>query len=160
MATVTQPAMGATRVSFYVLNGTDATTRLGYACRLTEKVYKLKNRIHAHARDAQMASALDVLLWTFRQGSFVPHELLATSSEAQAVSVAPVTIGSADAGEAVPLPAADLLINLADEVPAFFDRFPRIAEIIDGSPAGREAGRARHRFYRDRGLEPETHEVT
>ena len=75
-------------------------------------------------------------------------------------SVAPVTIGSADAGEAVPLPAADLLINLADEVPAFFDRFPRIAEIIDGSPAGREAGRARHRFYRDRGLEPETHEVT
>ncbi len=152
--------MGATRVSFYVLNGTEATTRLGYACRLTEKAYKLNNRIHAHARDTAMASALDVYLWTFRQGSFVPHELLTTSSQPDAESRAPVTIGSADTGETVPPPGADLLINLADEVPAFFDRYPRIAEIIDGSPAGREAGRARHRFYREQGLEPETHEVT
>ncbi len=152
--------MSATRVSFYVLNGTEATTRLGYACRLTEKAYKLENRIHAHARDTAMASALDVLLWTFRQGSFVPHELLTPSSQQNAASTAPVTIGSTDGGEALPPPDADLLINLADEVPAFFGRYPRIAEIIDGSTAGREAGRARHRFYRDQGLEPETHEVT
>ena len=57
-------------------------------------------------------------------------------------------------------PDADLLINLAAEVPAFYARYPRIAEIIDGSPASREAGRARHRFYREQGLEPETHEVS
>ncbi|MSR07993.1 MAG: DNA polymerase III subunit chi [Gammaproteobacteria bacterium] len=152
--------MSATRVSFYVLNGTEGTTRLGYACRLAEKAYKLKNRIHAHARDAQMASALDVLLWTFRQGSFVPHERLTSSGQPPAKSAAPVTIGSAEAGEEAPPPGADLLINLADEVPAFFARYPRIAEIIDGSPAGREAGRARHRFYREQGLEPETHEVS
>jgi DNA polymerase-3 subunit chi len=52
------------------------------------------------------------------------------------------------------------LINLASEVPGFFKRYPRIVEIIDGSAACREAGRARHRFYRDQGLEPETHEVS
>jgi DNA polymerase-3 subunit chi len=150
--------MSATRVSFYVLKGAEPPSRLGYACRLVEKAYKLQNRIHAHAVDGTMAKALDDLLWTFRQGSFVPHELLAGDGRQP---LAPVTIGSADAP--VPPsgpPQADLLINLAADVPVFFDRFARIAEIIDGSPAGREAGRARHRFYREQGLEPETHEVT
>ncbi|MBL8200731.1 MAG: DNA polymerase III subunit chi [Chromatiales bacterium] len=148
--------MSPTRVTFYVLTGADSGSRLGYACRLAEKAYKLQHRIHAHAVDSSMARNLDELLWTFRQGSFVPHELLAQGGTPP---LAPVTIGAADAeGQAEP-PAADLLINLATEVPAFYRRFPRVAEIIDGSPAGREAGRARHRFYRAQGLEPETHEV-
>ena len=152
--------MSATRVSFYVLSSAGPTTRLGYACRLAEKAYKLQNRIHAHARDTSMAGALDELLWTFRQGSFVPHELLTAASQQNGESKAPITIGSADAAGPVEPPAADLLINLADEVPQFFSRYSRIAEIIDASPTGREAGRARHRFYRNQGLEPETHEVT
>lgn len=148
--------MSATRVSFYVLSGAEPAARLSYACRLAEKAYKLENRIHAHAGDSAMARRLDELLWTFRQGSFVPHELLTPALQPEA----PITIGSADADGPIEPPAADLLINLADDVPAFFKRYPRIAEIIDGSPASREAGRARHRFYRDQGLEPETHEVT
>lgn len=149
--------MSPTRVSFYVLAGGEPGSRLGYACRLAEKAYKLQHRIHAHAADASMAKALDELLWTFRQGSFVPHQLLATGGSPP---LAPITIGAADPAGPVEPPAADLLINLATEVPPFYGRFPRIAEIIDGSPAGREAGRARHRFYREQGLEPETHEVT
>jgi DNA polymerase-3 subunit chi len=144
-------------VSFYVLSAAEPGTRLGYACRLTEKAYKLQHRIHAHAADGSMAKSLDMLLWTFRQGSFVPHEILAPGG---ATPLAPVTIGAADGEPALEPPPADLLINLADEVPAFYGRFARIAEIIDGSPAGREAGRARHRFYREQGLEPETHEVS
>jgi DNA polymerase-3 subunit chi len=148
--------MNGARVSFYILEGTAPSTRLDYACRLLEKAYKLQNRIHAHAADARMAQVLDTLLWTFRQGSFVPHELL--SPDGQPAS--PITIGPApSAGDTQP-PDADLLINLADEVPAFFARYPRIAEIVDGSRAGREAGRARHRFYRQQGMEPETHEVS
>lgn len=149
--------MSSTRVSFYVLAGAGPGSRLGYACRLAEKAYKLQHRIHAHAVDEAMARSLDELLWTFRQGSFVPHELLVQGGNAP---LAPVTIGAADPAGQVEPPAADLLINLATEVPPFYGRFPRIAEIVDGSPAGREAGRARHRFYREQGLEPETHEVT
>ncbi len=148
--------MSATRVSFYVLSSAEPATRLSYACRLAEKAYKLKNRIHAHAGDSAMARRLDELLWTFRQGSFVPHELLTSALQPEA----PITIGSAEVDRPIEPPAADLLINLADDVPVFFNRYPRIAEIVDGSPASREAGRARHRFYREQGLEPETHEVT
>jgi DNA polymerase-3 subunit chi len=143
-------------VSFYVLSGAEPTTRLGYACRLAEKAYKLRNRIHAHASDAGMAQALDVLLWTFRQGSFVPHEMLTSAGHFNS----PITIGFASSSTPDDPPSADLLINLAVEVPVFFRQYARIAEIVDSSPASREAGRARHRFYRDHGLEPETHEVS
>lgn len=148
--------MQSARVSFYVLGDTEPGARLGYVCRLVEKAYKLQKRIHAHTVDASMARALDTLLWTFRQGSFVPHEILTPDCR----PAAPVTIGSAAPDDSPEPPDADLLINLADEVPAFYARYARIAEIIDGRPAGREAGRARHRFYRDQGLAPETLEVS
>lgn len=146
--------MTAPRITFYVLTGSEPGSRLGYACRLMEKAYKLEHRIHAHLPDDAAARALDELLWTFRQGSFVPHEVLGAESVTPA---APITIGTP--GTNAP-PAADLLVNLATDVPEFFDRYGRVAEIVDGSATGREAGRARHRFYRGRGLEPETHEVS
>ncbi|MEZ5564583.1 MAG: DNA polymerase III subunit chi [Gammaproteobacteria bacterium] len=144
--------MSATRVSFYVLSNGGPTARLGFACRLAEKAWKLDNRIYAHTADADMARQLDNLLWTFRQGSFVPHELLVSGVQ----PVAPITIGTdgSDGG------MADLLINLGNTVPEFYDRYARIAEIVDGSPEGREAGRSRHRYYREQGLAPETHEVS
>lgn len=140
------------RVSFYVLSGSGPAARLGFACRLAEKAWKLDHRIHAHATDPDMARQLDTLLWTFRQGSFVPHELLVAGRQ----PVAPITIGSGDDNDA---PDADLLINLDEAVPGFHARYGRIAEIVDASPDGREAGRARHRWYRAQGLEPETHET-
>ncbi len=140
------------RVSFYVLAVSEPRARLAYTCRLTEKVYKLGQRIHCVAEDETQAQALDELLWTFRQGSFVPHARVAAGA---AASASPVTIGRPDE----PAPEADVLINLAREVPACFDRFTRIAEIIDGDPACRSAGRERHRHYRRLGIQPETHEV-
>lgn len=139
------------RVSFYVLAAQEPVARLNYACRLTEKAYRLNQRIHLHTATRADTELLDKLLWTFRQGSFVPHERLDPARP----PAAPVTIGD---GTGEP-PAIDLLINLAAEVPGFFRHCARVAEIIDGNPECREAGRTRHRFYRQNGLEPETHQV-
>ncbi len=52
-----------------------------------------------------------------------------------------------------------MLINLADEVPDFFSRFERVAELIDRDPAVRTAGRNRFRLYRDRGYTLNTHNI-
>ena len=143
----------ATRVSFYLLQSTDPRARLLFACRLAEKAWHLGNRIHARTLDADSASELDDLLWTFRQGSFVPHALLPVAAE----DLPPVTIG--DEGQGIETPQADLLINLASDAPADCANWPRIAEIIDATPEGRELGRQRFRAYRQLGLEPETHTV-
>ena len=67
-----------------------------------------------------------------------------------------MTIGCDPA--AVP-PHSELLINLTPSVPSCFEGFQRIAEIIDGSQAGRSAGRERFRFYRDNGFDPQTHRI-
>lgn len=140
-----------TRVTFYVLDAADPAARLPFACRLAEKAWKLGHRVHAHVDGAAEATRLDDLLWTFRQGSFVPHEIVVAGT----TPAAPVTIG-ADAALA---PPADLLINLAGDVPDGFERYARVAEIVDGSDASRQAGRERHRRYKAAGVAPETHQV-
>lgn len=139
------------RVDFYVLPSADPGTRLQFACRLTEKAYTLNNRTYAHVGDAARARELDELLWTFRDGSFIPHEIASDSSN----DTPPVMIGhKIDTGA-----DGDLLINLADSIPTFFDRFDRVAEIIDASDEGRRSGRERFAFYRDNGYEPNTHKI-
>ncbi len=140
-----------TRVDFYILSGTDAGSRLQFACRLTEKAYKLDNKTHAHVTGAAQARQLDELLWTFRQGSFIPHEITGSTPQADT----PVTIGHD--GKATL--TGDLLINLADKIPPFFDQFSRIAEIVDSSAECRQHGRERYSFYRDNGYSPETHKL-
>jgi len=141
------------RVDFYVLDSDEPSARLRFACRVTEKAYKLDHSVHAHAGSSAEARAFDDLLWTFRDGSFVPHEL-SGSGPAQPPN-APVTIGC----DPHRPPAGDVLLNLAESVPPFFEQFARVVEIVDGSAESRRRGRERFIVYRDHGCPPETHHV-
>jgi DNA polymerase-3 subunit chi len=123
-----------------------------FACRLTEKAYGLNSRVHAHTASAADATRLDQMLWTFRQGSFIPHDLLTGNGQPRA----PISIGS---GEHHP-EKGDLLVNLDDSTPEFAQGFERVAEIIGGDEASRQAGRERFKHYRDLGIEPETHQIS
>ncbi len=82
--------------------------------------------------DAALLSRFDEMLWTFGDGSFVPHD---TVTREGATCDAPVALTTG------PLPAnpfidaeASVLINLADAVPPFFERFARVAEFLDARP--------------------------
>ena len=139
------------RVDFYILDAGNAAERLHFACRLTEKAYGLDSRVHAHTSSPADAAKFDEMLWTFRQGSFIPHEIFAAGTAARA----PVSIGS---GNEHP-DQGDLLVNLSDEAPAFAGKFARIAEIIGSDEASRAAGRERFKHYRELGIEPATHQI-
>jgi DNA polymerase-3 subunit chi len=138
-------------VDFYILAEADAAARLRFACRLAEKAYRLKHRVHLHAESAVAAAELDELLWTFRQGSFVPHEV----TQAGQPSQSPVTIGH---GHGQP-PDADLLVNLATEVPAFAAGYSRVAEIVEGAGRALQLGREHFRLYKANGCELVTHNI-
>jgi DNA polymerase-3 subunit chi len=56
--------------------------------------------------------------------------------------------------------AADLLVNLATDAPAFYAQYARVAEFVDADPARRDAGRKRFGTYREKGNAPETHKVS
>jgi len=139
-----------TRVDFYILAATGRASRVAFACRLTEKAYGLQHRVYAHTANEQDARQLDEMLWTFSQGSFVPHAVLSSDTDSRT----PVIIGTAG-----PQDGADVLINLAESAPEFATRFERVVEIVDGDESSRQAGRERFKHYRDMGLEPTTHNI-
>ena len=136
------------RVDFYVLKGSGDDTRWRFACRLAEKAYRLKNSVHIQVQDSGEAARLDDLLWTFRDGSFVPHEIARNRDSVQA----PITIGSS------PL-QADLLVNLTDALPDNIDSFPRVAEIVTSDDDRKARSRRQFVAYRDAGHTLETHNL-
>ena len=138
-----------TQVDFYVLDRVDEQARNLLACKLAEKAWRLQNSIHIQAMTRADAEKLDELLWTFRDGSFVPHELSGGDT------AAPVTIGY---GEAEVEPR-DLLITLCDDIPPFADAFPRIAELVSGDEDCRKKSRQRYATYRDKGYKLDTHKI-
>ena len=144
-----------TRVDFYVLDDATELARERFACRLIDKAYRMKHRIFVHAADQPAARRLDSMLWTFRDASFVPHVLDTPETDPGLGEATPVRIGAG----AEPGFDAELMVNLGDEVPLFFSRFDRVAEIVPGDPGARAALRERFRFYRDRGYELETHKI-
>jgi DNA polymerase-3 subunit chi len=142
-----------TRIDFYVLQPGSGQQRPVFACRLAEKAFSHGLRIYIHTDDAGETSRLDELLWTYRDGSFLPHLPADDAERCDPGNLTPVLVGHADSPEA----HDGLLINLSAEVPGFFSRFQRVAEIVGGDETDKERARERFRFYRDRGYELETH---
>ena len=138
-----------TQVDFYVLPDASPRGRALFVCRLAEKVFGLGQRSFVHLASDDAARELDDLMWTFRDRSFLPHARVDDGSDL------PVLLGCGQepAGE------FHLLINLAPEVPGFFSRFKRVAEVVDADPQIRAQGRERFRFYKDRGYPLETHNL-
>jgi DNA polymerase-3 subunit chi len=140
------------RVDFYLLRQEGPQFRNTFACRLAEKAYRLDNTVHIHAVSRDDAERINDLLGTFRDGSFVPHELLGSGSTNRR---APITIGSGEE----PVEPRDLLINLCDAIPAFAETFPRVAELVSSDEPSKQESRKRFAAYRDKGHTLETHDV-
>ena len=139
------------RIDFYVLSQSSEQARHHFACKLAEKAYRLENTVYIVAGSRADAERLDELLWTFRAGSFVPHEVVSAQGDPDS----PITIGC-NTDEVAP---GDLLINLCDEVPAAAEIFPRVAELVSSDQECKQHSRKRYALYRDRGHEINTHNV-
>ena len=138
-----------TRVGFYVVQASGAEERLQVAARLADKAHARGHRIYINAVDKAQAQQLDALMWSFRPASFLPHAL---QGEEHADRIA---IGwGQDPGD-----HNDLLINLQLEIPAFFSRFQRVAEVVTQDDRSLAALRQSWKFYKDRGYQLEKHDL-
>jgi DNA polymerase-3 subunit chi len=142
-----------TRVDFYVLPPGDERQRLVFACRLSEKAYRQGLTVYLRTSEEATARQLDQLLWSFRQGSFVPHALL---EESDAAKNPPVLIGV----KPIAPDATGLVINIGGEPAEECLRQARVAELVGHDEPSRMAGRARFRHYKALGLSPETHTLS
>ena len=140
-----------TRIDFYILQDTGSEATHLFGCRLAEKVFQRGHEVFINTQSAAQLQQLDELLWTFRAGSFVPHGICNENDKHQP----PVLLGH----NSEPGDCHDVLINLSTEVPPFFGRFKRVAELVGGDDTQRSRGRERYRFYMDRGYTLNTHRI-
>ncbi|HSN41831.1 MAG TPA: DNA polymerase III subunit chi [Burkholderiales bacterium] len=137
-----------TQIDFY----THVDDRLATACRLAAKAFNNGLRVMVFCPEAETARRFDRLLWTTPAISFIPH---CFSGDALA-PVTPVIVGHDDGDP----PHDQVLLNLRPEWPPFFSRFQRLIEIVSLDGEDRKTARERFRFYRDRGYEIRTHDLS
>ena len=134
-----------TEASFYILPSESQEERYLFACKLIEKVYRSGHFCYVLTDGAEQSQRLDDLLWTFRAGSFIPHQIY--TGEPPSIEKV-ILIGALNAPENW----QKTLINLSSQCPHDFERAERIVEILDDSEATKEAGRNRYRQYQQSGM--------
>ncbi|KTD74349.1 DNA polymerase III subunit chi [Legionella tucsonensis] len=139
------------RVDFYLLASDQNDTRWLVACRLLEKAYAKGHKVYVLCNNKQDAELLDELLWTFKEDSFIPHNLQGEGPEPPP----PIQIGY----EQEPRGFNDILLNLSNSIPSFYARFKRIMELVINVETEKEQGRAHYRDYRAKNCELHTHQI-
>ena len=130
-----------TQIDFH----THVGDRLDYACRLARKVYAAGQRLLVLAEPA-LLNAFDARLWTFSALEFIPHCM----DDDALCPVTPIVLASA----VKPALYDRILLNLGSVAPPDFAHFTRVLEVVGSSADELAAARARYRFYRQLGYQP------
>jgi DNA polymerase-3 subunit chi len=137
-----------TQIDFY----THVEDKLKTACVLAGKAYGRGLKVTVFCPDPDTAQRLDRMLWTSPPTGFVPH----CAPDDPLAPETPVIVDSR--GDR--LLHDEVLINLRAEWPPFFGRFQRLIEIVSLEDGDRASARDRFRFYRDRGYEIRSHDLS
>jgi DNA polymerase-3 subunit chi len=137
-----------TEVAFHF----NAPDKLGYACRLLRKAYLRGARLLVLV-DERDRAALDAALWTSVVGEFIPHSGPTDPAEVQSRS--PIHIAS----EVASPNAATVLVNLRVDMPAGYEAYARVIEVVTGDERDRGLARERWKTYKARGIEPQRHDL-
>jgi DNA polymerase III subunit chi len=145
-------------VSFYILPSESLQERYLFACKLIEKVYRSGYFCYVLTDSADQSRIIDDLLWTFRAGSFIPHQIF--NGE---IPFSPNVTGKCNVILIGSLKAPEewqkTIINLSSHCPEELDKIERILEILDNSEATKEPGRNRYRQYQQSGVYITTHKI-
>lgn len=175
-----------TNISFYLLQGQTRSVEK-IVCQLVNKAFQQNNFVYIHTKQPEQANKIDELIWQLQTDSFIPHLNLSSQSlenenlglntdkisstitlsssqqkQKSTVFDYPVIINSEQniSRNFNQAKKEELLINLDSEVPLFFSRFHRLAEIVADSEDIKEKARQRYKFYKERGYPLVTHEIS
>ena len=141
------------QVDFYVLpeNGKQGH----FVCALIQKAWKQGNNIFINTRSETEAIALDDLLWTFKDISFLPHCLASNNNTENS----PIVIGHDNQMHGQIPEHTAIMINLSDQIPQDMSKVERVLEIVAVSESKRQQARKRYADYRDQGHELNNHKI-
>lgn len=143
--------MSPIRVDFYLLSSDQSDAKWLVACRLLEKAYSKGHRVFVYCNNIQEAEHLDELLWTFRDDSFIPHNLQGEGPEPPP----PIQIGY----DKEPRGFNDILLNLSNDIPTFHSKFKRVMELVINVETEKELSRLHYKEYRAKGFDLHTHNI-
>lgn len=126
--------------------------KLAYGCRLLRKIYLSGAKVAVTAEPAVLAE-LDALLWAFSPAEFVPHCM--DSAPLETLAVTPVVLTASPAG----VSPHGILVNLGQTVPAGFEGFERLIEVVSLPPEDAQAGRSRWKHYAAQGYTLKRHDL-
>jgi DNA polymerase-3 subunit chi len=139
-------------ITFYVLPTESSQERYLFACKVIEKAYRSGTFAYVLTDSIEQSQLIDDLLWTFRAGSFIPHQIC--TAEQPAVENA-VLISFNN----LPEYRQKTIINLSAQCPNNFQQADRILEILDNSEDTKVWGRNRYRQYQQANIEIVTHKM-
>lgn len=137
-----------TRIDFYF----NVADKFRQVAELAQTALSRQRRLFVFTPGANAAAQLESALWTHPPTGFLPH----CRSDNTLAAETPIVID----WEGTQLLHDDILINLTPAHPAFFSRFKGLIELVGLDADDRAEARARYRFYRDRGYEIKSHDVT
>ena len=113
----------------------------------------LKGARIAVTAEADVLRRFDLDLWTFSAVDVVPHG--AAGSDHPVLSASPVVLCEAPDTA----PHHQILLNLGAAVPAGFERFDRLIEVVGTEDTDRQLSRRRWKYYLDRGYAITRHDL-
>lgn len=139
------------QVDFYILKAEKPQARYPLVCQLLEKAYSQQHACYVHTEDEKEAHVIDDLLWTFKDNSFIPHNMIGEGPNPPP----PIQIGFTDN-----MPnKKNILVNLAGEIPSSHQQFQHIIEIVPQDETYKQQLRTHYRFYQQQGYTIQTHEA-
>ncbi len=139
-------------VDFYLLKDTAVQAIALLACRLAEKTVAHHKTAYLCCANDNDVNAIDQLLWTFKEESFIPH----AKENTLAAKTAPLVIGWNTQSLSRQY---DILINLQSEIPTYWQSVTRILELVAADPTLKEHSRRRYKYYREANCQLQLHEL-
>lgn len=137
-----------TQIDFY----TRVPNKLRTACSLCAKAFAHGQRMWVLTPDEATSAELEHALWSQPPTGFIPH----VRARHRLAASTPIVIDH----DTRNLDRDQLLLNLCEGTPECFSRFERLLEIVSLDEADVQAGRTRYRFYRDRGYDIRSHDLS
>lgn len=124
----------------------NAPDKVLHACRLLRKALRLHDARLVVIGEPETLEQVDAALWALSPVDFVPH--CRSDAPAHVLAQSPVVLLDARSG---PPPHRQVLVNVGTALPAGFERFDRLIDIVSSEADDRQIGRARWKHYATRG---------
>lgn len=140
------------KIDFHILELNSRQKLFYFACQRIEKWIEEKARVYVHVNNQAEADALDDLLWTYKDDSFIPHALYRPDQPTPIL----IQIGHEQSCPTSAENQFDAAINLSNHLIPFYSPSLHMIEMVMADPIVQQLARQRYKQYRDHGHELRT----